>query len=75
MQELSWKDTEGLVVMQHSGISFSFMLSGRDYPWLFLICGLSGNVFGQSGNSVRLHVLSVSREATSWTRSWRRLSV
>lgn len=75
MQELSWKDTEGLVVMQHSGISFSVMLSGRDYPWLFLIYGLSGNVFGQSGNSVRLHVLSVSKEATSWTRSWRRLSV
>lgn len=53
-----------LVVMQHSGISYSVMVSGRDYPWLFLICGLSGNVFGQSGNSVRLCVLSVLREAT-----------
>lgn len=72
--ELPWKVTEGLV-MQHSGISFSVMVSERDYPWLFLICGLSGNAFGESGNSLRLCVLSVLREATGWTRSWRTLSV
>lgn len=63
-----------LVVMQHSGISLSVMVSGRAYPWLFLISAVSGNVFGQSSNSVRLCVLSVLREATSWTGSWRSLS-
>jgi len=75
MRELSWKNTKGLVVIQLSGVSFSVLVSGKDNPWLFLICGLSGNAFGQSSNSVKLCVLSVLREAKSWTRSWRSLSV
>lgn len=53
MWEPSWRETEDLMVKQHSVISFSVMVSGRDYPWLFLICSLSGNVFGQSSSSVR----------------------
>lgn len=69
VQELSWKDTEDLVVMQPSVIPFSLMVSGRDYPGLFLICGLSGNVLGERSNCVRLCVLSVLKEATSWTGS------
>lgn len=69
VQELSWKDTEGLVVMQPSVIPFSLMVSGRDYPVLFLICGLSGNAFGESSNRVRLCVLSVLKEAKSWPGS------
>lgn len=69
MQELSWKDTEDLVVMQPSVIPFSLMVSGRDYPGLFLICGLSVNAFGESSDCVRLCVLSVLKEAPSWTGS------
>lgn len=69
VQELSWKDTEDLVVMQPSVIPFSLMVSGRDYPGLFLICGLSGNALGERSNCVRLCVLSVLKEATSWTGS------
>lgn len=68
-QELSWKGTEDLVVMQPSVIPFSLMVSGRDYPGLFLICGLSGNAFGESRDCVRLCVLSVLKEAPGWTGS------
>lgn len=69
VQELSWKDTEYLGVMQPGVIPFSLMVSGRDYPGLFLICGLSGNAFGESSDCVRLCVLSVLKGATSWAGS------
>lgn len=50
------------MAMQSSGISFSVWVSRRDYPWLFLICSLSGNVFEQSSNSVRtLCFISIKR--------------
>lgn len=62
MWELSWRDTGDLIIMQHSGISFSVLVSGRDYPWLFLICSLSDNVFEQSSSSVRtLCFISIKR--------------
>lgn len=68
-QELSWKDTEDLVLMQPRVIPFSLLVSGRDYPGLLLICALSGNAFGESSHCVRLCVLSVLKEAASWSGS------